>query len=90
VAGESSNSGVGLTARAASVAVVVPTNVPGEMMCLARDARVRKGDRHGRGDKDGPHEPAAVCAERKGGLDKCRCWTEGDPVAAADVIGPDG
>lgn len=31
--------GVGLAARAASVAVVVPTNVPGEMVCVAQDAR---------------------------------------------------
>ena len=76
---------------AAAVAVVVPTNTPGVMMCVAKDALVRKGFRHkGRGDLDGPEEPAAVCAERIGGINKCRCWTEGSPVAAADVIGPDG
>lgn len=31
--------GVGLVTRAASVGVVVPTNAPGEMMCVAQDAR---------------------------------------------------
>jgi len=46
-------------------------------MCVAKDALVRKGFRHkGRGDLDGPPEPVAVCAERIGGIDKCKCWIE--------------